>query len=466
MAALLGPARAAAAGLAAFLALLLVLRARSCSNRGEALLFALVLGVALLRVLVPWRSAPAALLGLALVWSGGEHLRALAGKDRRAGSWLRHVFSGAVAVAVCAAVLMGYWDSLPARLLYALAFSVQSAYALWDYGRRVRQASRLSPRQGLPSGAALVAYGIVLAALLIAAGLEVLLPGSTRLSLVEAGVTFLFLGTAGYMVGEEGYLAGPGRAGSREAGSAAAPELRAARARMLATESSLFALDRLVATSLLSAGTAHEFRGILAGIRASGEFALRHSGPGPVRQALERVLEHTLEGERTVLNHLDGLVRHGREEALALDVQRDLGELYELLRSSCRRRGVELALRVDPGVVIRVRRGELVQVLLNLARNSLESLEVHRDGTAVPRLTVTALRREREALLEVADSGPGVDIAHVERLFEPGGSEGGSRGLGLYLSRLIVEHNGGTLEYVPVERGGCFRISLPLEAEA
>jgi signal transduction histidine kinase len=101
-------------------------------------------------------------------------------------------------------------------------------------------------------------------------------------------------------------------------------------------------------------------------------------------------------------------------------------------------------------------------VLLSLARNSLAALERRAMGSAGSRLSIRARRCDGEALLEILDNGPGPGPGEVERLFEPGASSRGSTGLGLYLSRQLAERNGGTLEYVPVELGSCFRISLPL----
>ena len=67
----------------------------------------------------------------------------------------------------------------------------------------------------------------------------------------------------------------------------------------------------------------------------------------------------------------------------------------------------------------------------------------------------------------VSDSGPGIAAGDRARLFEPFfTSKSGGTGLGLYLSRQIVEAHGGRLELVPVPAGAKLRVSLPAEGGA
>jgi signal transduction histidine kinase len=133
------------------------------------------------------------------------------------------------------------------------------------------------------------------------------------------------------------------------------------------------------------------------------------------------------------------------------------------------------------------------QVLLSLARNALESLtagagaspdapgggrdvddapgargvpgvEAPAGGAmrpGAPRLEIRAARAEAEVIVEVVDNGRGIAPEQVGQLFERAASGTGSTGLGLYLSRLLAESNGGTLGYVPAESGCCFRLTLP-----
>jgi len=427
--------------------------------------FALILSLASIRALLPWSPAAAGLLSFPLVWAAGTHARSLMSRPGSSGLWLWHVSTAAATVVIAIVILMGFWGTTPARLLYGCTYAALSAHALACYLRSLIRETRGAVAGRSPGIGALTVYGAALTALLCSAALEVLAPRSPAASLVLVSAAVGYLGVCAYFVAQEGYLQGAGRGGCARGPAGSVPELRAARARAEQTESSLLLLDRLIAMSLVSAGTAHEFKGILSGILASGEHALRRSTDESVREALERILDHARQGERTVLRHLDEIVRHGREEAQAVDLRSALAEVLRLLRSTCRRRGVDLAVSIDEGVVVHARQGEIIQVLLNLARNALEALETGGDGGDAPRLSVRACRWEGEALLEIADNGPGIDAGQLGGLFEPGASGRESTGLGLYLSRMLVERNGGSLECVPVDRGGCFRISLPLAVD-
>jgi two-component system, NtrC family, nitrogen regulation sensor histidine kinase NtrY len=114
--------------------------------------------------------------------------------------------------------------------------------------------------------------------------------------------------------------------------------------------------------------------------------------------------------------------------------------------------------------------GQLEQALINLLKNAFEAVSLARgaDGGAVDSAVQVVLMRTREsAVIEVRDKGPG--ITNAENLFvpffttKPGGS-----GIGLALSRQIVEGHGGTLTLENRTDGsGCIaRVSLPMTARS
>ncbi len=84
-----------------------------------------------------------------------------------------------------------------------------------------------------------------------------------------------------------------------------------------------------------------------------------------------------------------------------------------------------------------------------------------RSGTPQGRgtISVEARRDSAQVRVEVRDDGPGLPpgLAFRGRTTKVGGS-----GLGLLVSRAVVVAHGGTLELVPVERGACFRLLLPV----
>ncbi|MBZ5588603.1 MAG: HAMP domain-containing histidine kinase [Acidobacteriia bacterium] len=127
-----------------------------------------------------------------------------------------------------------------------------------------------------------------------------------------------------------------------------------------------------------------------------------------------------------------------------------LRDAAALLAPVCERFGVEL--RVAEGSVrVRGDRGQLGQVLTNLALNSVQAM----DGCSVRRVELRAFREEEKAVLEVSDTGPGIprhELAQVREAFFT--RRKGGTGLGLAIADRIVTAHGGTLELANRKTGG------------
>ncbi|KUN80273.1 histidine kinase [Streptomyces bungoensis] len=131
-------------------------------------------------------------------------------------------------------------------------------------------------------------------------------------------------------------------------------------------------------------------------------------------------------------------------------------------------RGVELVVsedsRLDDGVLpAGLSARDLVTILGNLIDNAVDAAQ----GSAGARVTVTAYTGGAELVLGVSDTGPGVDPAHADLVFQRGFSTKpagpGGRGLGLALVRQAVTRLEGTLTVAEAEEGGAvFEVRLPL----
>jgi len=145
------------------------------------------------------------------------------------------------------------------------------------------------------------------------------------------------------------------------------------------------------------------------------------------------------------------------------DVRAGLDSTLQLVRHTAQRAGVRLETELPEGSWRA--HGDaraLNQVFLNLLKNGVEALEGS-GGTVRVRL-----RREgSDLLVEVEDDGPGIDPALRERLFEPfvtSKPAGRGTGLGLPISRRIVQECGGTLEVRSKPgQGACFEVRLRAE---
>ena len=227
--------------------------------------------------------------------------------------------------------------------------------------------------------------------------------------------------------------------------------------------------DRLASLGELAASIAHEINNPLAVIAESaGWLRSRLDRPDLARDELESSAALALEKIEAAIDRASRISHNFLRFARAPDaVVRDI-DLGELAAEACeltdklttnasidvtvtRESGADLRLTTDPY--------QLRQVLLNLVTNAIQA--VASDG----RVEVEVRELGDEVLIEVRDNGPGIPPEHLEKIFEPffTTKEGGrGTGLGLAVSRGIVEKLGGRIEVDNRPGAGCtFRLLLP-----
>ncbi|MBI5516941.1 MAG: HAMP domain-containing histidine kinase [Deltaproteobacteria bacterium] len=215
----------------------------------------------------------------------------------------------------------------------------------------------------------------------------------------------------------------------------------------------------------LSAGIAHELRNPITAAK-SLVAQLAEDPQSPDAKEYARVAVEELDRAERSIAHL---LRYAREEALSpreTTLGAVLDSALEPLKERAERLGAELRREdPEPPCALRADPEKLRRVVLNLVGNALDALEAA--GTASPRveLSLGTNLAGTSAWLRVRDNGPGVPEGERERLFTVFHStrkEG--TGLGLALSRKLVEAHGGTLECVPPSGPGAeFVVTLPVE---
>ena len=121
--------------------------------------------------------------------------------------------------------------------------------------------------------------------------------------------------------------------------------------------------------------------------------------------------------------------------------------------------GVEIETRCEASLTISGNATQIEQVVTNLVGNALGAVG-EKDG----RILVEAERSEGDAVLRVEDNGHGIPDAMRPRIFTPfftSMEAGKGTGLGLYISRRIVENHGGTLTFTSVPGRTCFTARIP-----
>jgi PAS domain S-box-containing protein len=213
-------------------------------------------------------------------------------------------------------------------------------------------------------------------------------------------------------------------------------------------------LKQLLTNSRIVAGAvSHELRNLAAAASVLYHNLKKQVVPDHANkdfQALGTVVESILKLSSTEL-------ADAREEVLeGVDVGELLQELRAIISPSLEEAGIradwEIADALPP---IRVDRSGLLQVFLNLTKNSRSALEKTLQG----RIRIAAYYLDSSVVIRITDNGPGISSA--ERLFQPFQPGASSTGLGLFVSRAIIRTFGGELHHLQPAGECSFIIELP-----
>ena len=137
-----------------------------------------------------------------------------------------------------------------------------------------------------------------------------------------------------------------------------------------------------------------------------------------------------------------------------------IGDIFDGLRTLYCQPFIAYSVE-EPDLQLRIDRHQIEQVLINLVKNALEACESY----SSPAISVTskADRPGHRFLLSVSDNGPGISLDAVDNIFVPFfTTKAGGSGIGLSLSRQIINMHGGTIKVDTSAQGSCFTIVLPL----
>ena len=142
-------------------------------------------------------------------------------------------------------------------------------------------------------------------------------------------------------------------------------------------------------------------------------------------------------------------------EAAVSDLDTVLDEARIVIEPALREASIDVLWEVSDGLpLVQADHHSLLQVFINLARNSQRALE----GWPRREVRISAALESDLVVVRFSDTGPGV--THPEELFRPFQPGAHSFGLGLYISRAILRAHGGGLRYEPAVSGSCFAVEL------
>src|SRR5690606_19707765 len=181
--------------------------------------------------------------------------------------------------------------------------------------------------------------------------------------------------------------------------------------------------------------------------------------PARLREALDKASDQALRAGE-IIRRLRDFAARGETERRVESLPRIIEEAAALGLVGAKEHGVRVSFRLDPAAdLVLADKVQVQQVVLNLIRNAIDAM------LEAPRreLTVWTERAEGGMLLvAVADTGAGIDPAVADQLFTPFvTTKREGMGVGLSISRTIIEAHGGRIWVEPTPGGGAtFRFTL------
>lgn len=230
-------------------------------------------------------------------------------------------------------------------------------------------------------------------------------------------------------------------------------------------ESELRHAQKMEAIGTLASGIAHDFNNLLMGIASTTEVALKKAAGGAVAQHLARIKAAAVSGS-SISRQLLTLGRSGAKAQSSVDLNSVVADVEHLLQHVL---GTHIDLRVTLSprpTVIRGDRGELEQILLNLAGNARHAMPS--GGQLEITVSTDTTDAGDFAVLTVSDTGEGMSQETQRRAFEPfftTKTDGSGTGLGLSSVYAIVRRHDGRVEVdSALGRGTTFRVFWPIDA--
>jgi signal transduction histidine kinase len=215
----------------------------------------------------------------------------------------------------------------------------------------------------------------------------------------------------------------------------------------------------------LSASIAHEIRNPITAAKS----LVQQMGEDPASEQNVDYAHVALEELDRVERSISHLLRFARDEEMTLQTMRlpeVLDSALETFRDRIGRSGVSVKREVATDGIIRGDPEKLRRVIINLVGNALDALE--QSQTPGPRIEVAAGENlaGTEVWLRIRDNGPGIEPETLKKIFNPFfTSKRDGTGLGLALSKKVVDAHGGSLEAGSVPGAGAeFLLTLPKPA--
>lgn len=233
--------------------------------------------------------------------------------------------------------------------------------------------------------------------------------------------------------------------------------------------------DRLAAVGEMAAAMAHEIKNPLGGIEVMAGLLRRQVPDNPDAQTLVTDIINEAKMANAIVQEMLDFVRPVRLQLDRASIEQALRSAVTMADGKAARGQTDVTLRVERDLpIIQGDQHQLSQVFANLLINAYEALDGRGTVTLTARLADDAgsgalvpdgQQAVATVVIEVADTGPGVEPGLLEKIFNPFiTTKAKGSGLGLAIVRKIVDAHEGRIDMTTaLDRGTTFRVSLPVE---
>lgn len=252
---------------------------------------------------------------------------------------------------------------------------------------------------------------------------------------------------------------------ARERAEKNAEQKRQAYDELQATFQQLLQAEKLASLGELSAGIVHEVRNPLASIKGAIEILEDELDPNSPRAEFADLARKEIDRLDRLVGEFLRFARPAEPSKAFSDPNEVVESVIKLIENRASFQSVLIVKDLQKDIPkLLIDAEQIKQVILNLAINALQAMALDENGKRT--ITFRTLHRDAKCVIEVGDSGPGIDQDLFPKIFDPffTTKENGV-GLGLSIAHKIAAQHDGILSVENVAQGALFTLALPVRHE-